>query len=46
MVTLSENSGNLNTYMIFGSKFEVEKKYEILDPGNYNIFQHNLRIII
>lgn len=32
--------GDLNTYMVLGSKFEVDKRYEIIDPvgsGAYGV---------
>jgi serine/threonine protein kinase len=34
------SSGDHNTYMVLGSKFEVDKRYEIIDPvgsGAYGV---------
>jgi hypothetical protein len=39
-VDLTESSGDYNTYMVLGSKFEVDKRYEIIDPvgsGAYGV---------
>ena len=36
----TETSGDRNTYMVLGSKFEVDKRYEIIDPvgsGAYGV---------
>lgn len=33
-------SGEMNNYMVLGSKFEVDKRYEIIDPvgsGAYGV---------
>ena len=33
-------NGDTNTYMVLGSKFEVDKRYEIIDPvgsGAYGV---------
>lgn len=39
-VKKQESSGDKNTYMVLGSKFEVDKRYEIIDPvgsGAYGV---------
>jgi mitogen-activated protein kinase 1/3/mitogen-activated protein kinase 6 len=39
-VKMESSSGNTNTYMVLGSKFEVDKRYEIIDPvgsGAYGV---------
>lgn len=27
-----------NSYLVFGSRFDVDKRYEIIDPGTYAFF--------
>jgi hypothetical protein len=39
-VDLTESTSEYNTYMVLGSKFEVDKRYEIIDPvgsGAYGV---------
>ena len=39
-VKKTETSGDFNVYMVLGSKFEVDKRYEIIDPvgsGAYRV---------
>ena len=39
-VKKTEVNGNSNVYMVLGSKFEVDKRYEIIDPvgsGAYGV---------
>jgi hypothetical protein len=36
----TETTGDFNVYMVLGSKFEVDKRYEIIDPvgsGAYGV---------
>jgi hypothetical protein len=39
-VKKESSKGNTNTYMVLGSKFEVDKRYDIIDPvgsGAYGV---------
>jgi serine/threonine protein kinase len=39
-VEIQSSTADTNTYMVLGSKFEVEKRYEIIDPvgsGAYGV---------
>ena len=39
-VKKQNSTGDMNTYMVLGSKFEVDKRYEIIDPvgsGAYGV---------
>lgn len=39
-VKIHSSTGDTNTYMVLGSKFEVDKRYEIIDPvgsGAYGV---------
>lgn len=39
-VEITESTSETNTYMVLGSKFEVDKRYEIIDPvgsGAYGV---------
>lgn len=39
-VTKQSSTGETNVYMVLGSKFEVDKRYEIIDPvgsGAYGV---------
>jgi hypothetical protein len=39
-VQIESSTADTNTYMVLGSKFEVDKRYEIIDPvgsGAYGV---------
>jgi hypothetical protein len=39
-VSIQSSTDDTNTYMVLGSKFEVDKRYEIIDPvgsGAYGV---------
>lgn len=39
-VKIQDSNSDTNTYMVLGSKFEVDKRYEIIDPvgsGAYGV---------
>lgn len=39
-VKMQSSNGETNTYMVLGSKFEVDRRYEIIDPvgsGAYGV---------